>query len=366
MSLVPVRLYYRIPNFPVPHFPWDVTAIVLSYLDEFLGDGLCFLNHKNTFHLFPVLSNLAALELPRAPITNHFLQSLSELRALTLLNVTQCSAITDEGIQTLSALVALQVLHMGDGLFLLQQAGVRSLSLLGALNTLKFHGEIDQQAVPLLASLTSLTWLDLAYCSRLTDNAVQSISALTLLTSLALNGCRYITNQAVQSLSVLTSLTNLDLAGCKGITGNVGVQSLSVLNLLNTLHLPTRINDSAVLSLSTLTALTTLRLSGCKLITDQAVNSLTALTSLTTLDLTGCTSTELIGHWDLSPLTALTSISLLGCHLVPFATIHLRSSLPRLRIEGVTMLSSCVPPPSLVLRRGNVIHNSNSNRSREF
>ena len=333
MSLVPVRLYYYLPN-----FPWDIAEIVFAFLGELsksLGQGLCLLNQDNDLQSVPTINNLVALELPRAPITNQFLESLSELRALTLLNVTACSALTDEGIQTFSALVGLQILRMGGGdvPFALKQTGVRSLSSLGVLNTLRFCGDIDEQAVPVLASLTALTSLELN-CRRLTDEAVQSISALTLLTSLVLNGCHDITNQGLKSLSALTSLTNLDLAGCRGITGHVGVRSLSVLNSLNTLHLPTRINDDAVVSLSTLTTLTTLRLCGCKSITDQAINSLTTLTSLTTLDLTGCRSPKLVGDWALAPLTALTSISVAGCALEPLAEYRLQRMLPRVCIEG--------------------------------
>ena len=234
------------------------------------------------------------------------------LTALRTLDLSECNAITDQGVRSLVCLTALQTLHLSRTD--ITDQGLQSLSCLTALKTLGLYncpGITDQGLQPLtcltalqyldlshsaafqslqsLPYLTALQVLDLSHCDAITDQGVRSVSFLTALQELNLQGCTDITDQGVLSLSTLTSLHSLDISFCKKITGQ-GMRSLSCLTALQTLNLSNcNVIDQYLLSLTTLIALRTLDLSYCPFITNQGVRwSLSCRWSLQVLRVTCC------------------------------------------------------------------------------
>ena len=68
-----------------------------------------------------------------------------------------------------------------------------------------------------MSSLTALITLNLAYCSRVTDEALQPVSCLPALTSLNLAYCYKVTDKGLRHVSNLPALTFLDLTNLKEV-----------------------------------------------------------------------------------------------------------------------------------------------------
>lgn len=85
-------------------------------------------------------------------------------------------------------------------------------------------------------SLSKLTCLNLAGCTRIGDKGVAVTAQLKDLASLSLNGNPRITDRCLKNLSRLRSLTVLHLDGCRNFTDR-GVQQLSKLPNLSILSI---------------------------------------------------------------------------------------------------------------------------------
>lgn len=115
------------------------------------------------------LGKLRILSLYNCHIQNYDMPAIATIRTLSVLDVSRCPCITDDG-----------------------------------LAHLRGH--------------PSLTELDLTQCYDITDDGLAHLATLASLTTLYLVGCQNITDDGLAHLKVLAGLTLLDLSGCYNIT----------------------------------------------------------------------------------------------------------------------------------------------------
>lgn len=86
----------------------------------------------------------------------------------------------------------------------------------------------------LCSSQSSLTELDMSYCTRITDTALDSIcSGLPHLQKLSLQGCRAITDMGIAFMSRLSCLEDVNLQGLERITSSGNDQLITFSYILN-------------------------------------------------------------------------------------------------------------------------------------
>ncbi|KAK3241197.1 hypothetical protein CYMTET_49014 [Cymbomonas tetramitiformis] len=169
-------------------------------------------------------------------MTHDDVKALAPLTALTSLNLSYCSGVTDEGVGALASLTTLTSLD------------------------LSYCSGVTDEGVRGLAPLTALTSLNLSYCRGVTDEGVRALAPLTALTSLELSGCSKVTSEGVGALAKLTALTSLDLSLCGGVTSE-GVRALAPLTTLKSLDVNSfsGSTDECVRALVTLTSIKSLK-----------------------------------------------------------------------------------------------------------
>jgi hypothetical protein len=101
-------------------------------------------------------------------------------------------------------------------------SGVRWVTKMTALTDLNLTKctNITDSGVALLSSLTALTDLNLAGCTVITDVGLESLSCLTSLTDLNLGSCCRISDAGLQCLSSLTGMRYLNLSSCSNISSD--------------------------------------------------------------------------------------------------------------------------------------------------
>ncbi len=77
---------------------------------------------------------------------------------------------------------------------------------------------ITDQGLQHLQALTALQNLNLKECSHITDQGLQYLQILSALQSLELSKCNKITDQGLQSLKILSALKSFLLFECKQIS----------------------------------------------------------------------------------------------------------------------------------------------------
>jgi hypothetical protein len=100
--------------------------------------------------------------------------------------------------------------------------------------------------------LQSVRFLDLGFCSNITDDGLTHVAKMRSLTGMAVTGCLRITDNGLKTLVTMTNLTMVNLEGCSQISE----RSLDIL--------------------ATKTNWQTIKLGGCKGVTIQAVARLQA------------------------------------------------------------------------------------------
>lgn len=224
------------------------------------------------------LENLATLQLTAlflpATITDNGLERISHMTSLELLHL-QCWLVTNQTLSMLSRLIALKSLDfLGTRV---TTDGLQTLQAFPALQHLAIPGlsspSIDYSKWPTLPSLstldlsysfvaslefvsklTSLSDLDLQNCSHLTDTGLAAVCCLPLLEKLNLHGCTSITDVGLYALTegdnLAHSLRELDVTYCA--VGDDSVAALSKLSKLELLSFNwdcTRITARGVASL---------------------------------------------------------------------------------------------------------------------
>jgi F-box/leucine-rich repeat protein 2/20 len=125
---------------------------------------------------------------------------------------------------------------------------------------------LTDQGLRAVSSLAALTFLDLSYCVKVSDEGLRAVSSsCTTLKTLNLFACDKVTDEGVRAVSSLPALTFLDLAGSK--VTDEGVRAVA----------------------SSCTALNTLNLFGCFEVTDEGVRAVaSSCTALESLNLACC------------------------------------------------------------------------------
>jgi len=189
---------------------------------------------------------------------------------LKLLDLCGSQNLSDQGLQMLGKLAALEVAKLDD-----------CHSLCG-------------RGLSLLTHSSNLRSLSLSNCRCLTDEAMYHISHLHSITSLCLNGCRCLTDSALQTISKLYGLITLDLSGCDLITDE-GIEYFYHLLALEDVSLGwcRLITDSGIETFVShpqrSQTLRALRLSRTK-ISDEGMEHVRKLLFLEDLDISGCSN----------------------------------------------------------------------------
>jgi hypothetical protein len=156
---------------------------------------------------------VASLELkPKygvSALTDKGLRAVSNLPALTSLNIGFCEEVTDVGMRAVSSLPALTSLDI-EGCMKVTDEGMRAVSHLPALKSLNltYCHLLTDETLRALSSCNTLASLNLTEC-KMTDEGMRAVSSLPALTFLDLWGCGYVTAAGVQALRNTTAAPNL-------------------------------------------------------------------------------------------------------------------------------------------------------------
>ncbi|XP_021019261.1 dynein regulatory complex subunit 6 isoform X2 [Mus caroli] len=204
-------------------------------------------------------------------LTDNSLKSLSLLKQLTVLNLTNCIRIGDIGLK-----------HFFDGpaSIRLRELNLTNCSLLG-----------DSSIIRLSERCPNLHYLNLRNCEHLTDLAIEYIASMLSLISVDLSGT-LISNEGMTILSRHRKLREVSVSDCVNIT-DFGIRAYCKTSLLLE-HLDvsycSQLTDDIIKTIAIFcTRITSLNIAGCPKITDAGMEILSARCHyLHILDISGC------------------------------------------------------------------------------
>ncbi|VDP51681.1 unnamed protein product [Schistosoma curassoni] len=198
---------------PLPH----LTVLKLSGCESLTDQGIKLLTDG------AYADNLKELYLARCDkLTDKAIHLMSaRLLNLAYLSLASCPLISDGAFELLGQLQKLWQINLNS-----TKLGDRGLSALGSLP--KLH-ELKVSKCTAITDLglqkfahlrINLEFIDLSFCHNLTNNGIKTLAfCCHFLTSINLAGCKLLTDMAVQYISgVCHYLTFLDLSGCELIT----------------------------------------------------------------------------------------------------------------------------------------------------
>lgn len=233
-----------------------------------------------------VAKNCVALEALNlghcSQITDAGVSAIASCSGLTTLILEECSKITDNAIQALSdGCTSLEHFNIRNckkvtGVSISQLA--RKCTKLQQIN-LCFCDYITDQAISVLASnCTQLRYLNLGHCKRLTDQSIRQIGAnCSLVEELNLSVCEKITDESVVSIAKgCPQLRKLNLAVCDQITDASVSQISQSCQDLEELVVPCcdKITDNSITLLSRCKNLARLNVYACKKVTDNSISEI--------------------------------------------------------------------------------------------
>ncbi|XP_055468567.1 dynein regulatory complex subunit 6 [Psammomys obesus] len=204
-------------------------------------------------------------------LTDSSLKSLSGLKQLTVLNLTNCIRISDFGMK--------QFLD-----------GPASMSL-RELNMTNCFLLSDSSIIRMSERCLNLHYLNLRNCEHLTDVAVEHIAGMSSLISVDLSGTS-ISNEGMSILTKHRRLKELSLSECFNIT-DTGIRTYCKISMcLEHLDVSfcTQLTDETIRTIAIFcTRITSLNVTGCPKITDAGLEILAAKCHyLHILDISGC------------------------------------------------------------------------------
>ncbi|XP_051807462.1 dynein regulatory complex subunit 6 isoform X1 [Acanthochromis polyacanthus] len=218
----------------------------------------------------------------------------SSSQGLRRLHAAECPRMTDVGLRSVASLKNLQYLDISFcsrvsdvGILYLTEGS--SASKLKELNVSHCSHITDTSVMSIAQRLCKLYHLDVSYCGRLTNSAVEWLSGSSIY-SLDISGCN-IQDQGMATLEGIR-LKKLVLAECVCVT-DAGIEKLCK-NVRDLEHVDVShcaaLTDAAVRSFAFYCrGLVTLRMSDCPKMTDMAVQYLTSGSQyLRELDVSGC------------------------------------------------------------------------------
>lgn len=305
------------------------------------------LTDKSITRIVSYLKNLESLDIGGCGnITNASLEAVvRSLRRLRRLNLRSCRNITDTGIAVLCGQDPDE--HEPSGFA-------------------EFAGDHEKSVARLPEmGATSLEYLGLQDCQKLTDDALKYISAgLKNLKSINLSFCGSITEFGLKHLSTMTELRELNLRSSDVVTDQ-GLRYLSEgclqLHVLD-VSFCDKIGDAGLTFVAQgLPAITSLSLNSCAITDASLVKIAQSLTDLKTLNIGQCnrlTDTAVIAIAD--HCQNLTEIDLYGCPLVTTAGLERLHNMPLLNSPNLVLwprlaapapiTASPKPPPAHILR----------------
>uniref|UniRef100_A0A8C6RPK8 F-box and leucine-rich repeat protein 13 n=1 Tax=Nannospalax galili TaxID=1026970 RepID=A0A8C6RPK8_NANGA len=230
-----------------------ITDACFKYIDK---------NYPSINHIY--MSNCRSL-------TDSSLKSLSPLKQLIVLNLTNCIRIGDSGLR--------QFLD-GPASMKIRELNLTNCSLLGDISIMR-----------LSERCLNLHYLSLRNCEHVTDIGVECIANMLSLISVDLSGT-LISNEGMMMLSRHKKLKELSLSECHNIT-DVGIRAFCKTSLhlehLDVSHCP-QLSDDIIKTVSIFcTRLTSFSIAGCPKVTDTGLEMLSAKCHyLHILDITGC------------------------------------------------------------------------------
>ena len=260
------------------------------------------------------------------------LQTREQPYELSLVNV----SLRDDHFWRLTGNEAIRSLRI-EGAHTLTDDVVRYLAQLPNLERLILMDcSVTNVAIAKLSEISSLRWLELRRCEKLTGPGLAPLGKQSSLEELHLEGIgdlrgvdfqpllalkrlRGLTlcgggifNQDLKQLSVLSSLESLTLS-CPNVTGD-GVRELRNLPNLRAVALHCGgIQDDVAKSILMISTLRDLNLSGCHQIGDSALTDLGTMQSLRGLELEDCNRISDEGVAQLANLVGLETLNLGGC-----------------------------------------------------
>ncbi|ONK66819.1 uncharacterized protein A4U43_C06F12310 [Asparagus officinalis] len=180
----------------------------------------------------------------------------------------------------------------------------------------------DAGVIALVKNAKNLAVLDLAWCSKITDEALDAMEGIVSLEVLYLEGCSLITNSGLISLatgSLSKSLRVLDLAECDQITdhGIYFMPQMSCLQVLNLADCGPKITDEGGFAISEIFSLRTLDLSWLINLSDETLVAFAEkCKNLVEISLTGCESVTGEGVRAFANHGSLEMLGLARCSLI--------------------------------------------------
>jgi hypothetical protein len=193
-------------------------------------------------------------------LTDESMRAVSNLPALTSLDISMCKLVTDDGVRAVSSCTALKTLNL-HWCQLVTDAGVRAVSNCSSLTSLNLTGtRVTDEGVRAVRNCTALTFLSL-WSAKVTDEGMRAVSSCSSLTSLNLTWCKLVTDVGVRAVSNCSALTSLNLSWCIKVT-DVGLRAVSSLPALTFLDLRycSKVTAAGVQALRNTTAAPSLRI----------------------------------------------------------------------------------------------------------
>jgi hypothetical protein len=256
--------------------------------------------------VLPQLQKLQALNLSGSKLTNAGLAHITHLVSLTLLDVSNCTGLTDEGVCSLSVKLPLAAIDLSG-----TKVSNRSIVHLGAMKLRK---------------------LELAFCPNIKPGFLNDLQHIECLRVLDLADTTE-DDTILRGIESAVNLQHLNISSAKKITGSC-LQDVAKLGRLSSLNIRsnTQINEKALLALAKMKNLTFLDLTGLQQVTDLSVEVARSLPRLQTLLLHSTSITD-IGLDAISEMPQLHTLSLFLCSkitntgLLKLAQAHLLTSL---------------------------------------
>lgn len=231
------------------------------------------------------INSLQALDLSRASWSDISQLPLHKCTSLKLLKLPTGS--TGHYVIKLASVTTLEEVHL-PGTFATDQDVAQLLAKSKALHSLDLVGSVLLRGNPFAGvKPDKLRHISVARCTGITAEGITDIAKFETLTSFDCAQCE-ITDNDLALLTRCTSLEWLALAGCSRLTG-LGLKLLSKLQRLSVLNLSflAQLDNDDYCSIADVTALTHLTAAGTK-VADQSITSILKRARLEFLDLANC------------------------------------------------------------------------------
>lgn len=274
-------------------------------------------------------TSLKRLRVPSTAITNQGLKTICSMKQLELLDVTQCSKISSEGLQALVQLDNLKNLSVG-GLSVTDQS-IASIGQLKKLAALAIQDSpVTDASADVFASLPKLREFN-AFKTQLGDGTLDALGSAKELSKVKLRRCAITTNGVASRIEKLSNVVALEISeNAIEDEALVAISKMPKLEDLNLLR--TKVTDAGVAYLAKV-KLKRLNLDDNPGITDVAIETIGRIQSLEFLHV-GKTKVTNAGIEKLATLTSLKDLLTNDTAVSSVATESLQKKIPGLKVRN--------------------------------